>query len=109
MKWKKIDNNFYRELDLKWKENKNNKAWVKMYEQSKNDLLGKTHLYRWRFNAGEIEIKRVNGIDVKDWFYWIVVALLLPIALFVNYLFLFASCEVVKNFWYLTYVPGRCL
>lgn len=26
-----------------------------------------------------------------------------------GYLFYFAECEVVTEFWWLTHVPGRCL
>lgn len=41
--------------------------------------------------------------------YLVVLVPFAALALFGLYLFFFADCDLVKQFWLLTQVPGRCL
>ena len=58
--WKPVEKEFYLELDKKWKENNHNKAWVRMYEKIKEDLLGRTNQYQWRWSGNELEIRKLR-------------------------------------------------
>lgn len=46
---------------------------------------------------------------MKDLLYLIFILALIVLGCFSFYLYWQAPCSEVKNYWYLTYTPGRCL
>lgn len=41
--------------------------------------------------------------------YIVLIIIILALWMFSSWLFLFAPCSVVKEFWYLSHTPGRCI
>lgn len=67
--WKPIDNDFNRELDIRWKERNRDPKWVEVYEKMKNEILGKTMIYEWRINkeCDEVEVRKLDhNTDSKE-------------------------------------------
>lgn len=67
--WKPVDDEFYRQLDIRWKERKNDPAWVEMYEKTKLEVLGKSLIYEYRINkeVDEIEVRKLgHNTDSKE-------------------------------------------
>lgn len=46
---------------------------------------------------------------MKDLIMNLFVTFLLFVAMYTTYIFYFGSCELVKHYWYIVQVPGRCI
>lgn len=60
--WRSINSEFYLEIDRMWMDRKENKSWVRMYEDTKLRILGNSEYFRWRKTNGEIEIKELEKV-----------------------------------------------